>query len=207
MYRTLIGRPASTRWDKASVFASARRYANRAQWKAAESGAYHDRLYQNWKIMARISQAMSTIEAELKTLYALAAAEHASKGQVIALPAPGTKAPLEVLSAIDVTDVVAKRMPRKLKATKKSSRASAKKPDKAVNTRAKRFGGEGNTAKVHAQLQKVLNHQTFTALNQSAIAVAIGLPKGSIGASVKKLIQEGKIVQGEGKEFKLVSAA
>jgi hypothetical protein len=52
-----------------------------------------------------------------------------------------------------------------------------------------------------------LNDQTFTKLNQTSIAVAIGLPKGSIGASVKKLIQDGKLVQGVGKEFKLVSVA
>lgn len=145
----------------------------------------HEVLYQHWKTVAGISQAMSTIEAELKKLYALAAAVPTHSAPTLALAAPGT-APLEVLNAIDVTDVVAKRSPRKPRG-------------------AKRRSAQDNTAKVLAQLQKVLNHQTFANLNQSSLATAIGLPKGSIGASIKKLIQDGKLVQGQGKEFKLAA--
>lgn len=59
------------------------------------------------------------------------------------------------------------------------------------------------TAKVLAYLQTVLNDQAFSKLNQSSIAVAIGLPKGSIGTSVKRPIQDGKLLLGQGKEFKL----
>jgi hypothetical protein len=167
----------------------------------------HDSLYQNWKSVAKISQAMAAIEAELKGLYALATAEPARTSRVLALAAPKLVAPLEVLSTIDVTDVVAKRTTRKTKGAKKSLKAVAKRVAKGETSRAKRSGGQDNTAKVLAQLQTVLNDQTFTKLNQTSIAVAIGLPKGSIGASVKKLIQDGKLVQGVGKEFKLVSVA
>jgi hypothetical protein len=52
-----------------------------------------------------------------------------------------------------------------------------------------------------------LNDQSFAKLNQSAVAIAVGLPKGSIGASIKKLIQDGRLTQGEGKAFKLGTSA
>lgn len=170
---------------------------------------HHDSLYEDWKNVARISQAMSTIEAELKSLYALAGGEPVRKVPKLALSAPKA-APLEVLTAIDVTDVVAKRTPRKLKGAKKASKPAAKKSvSGGVNDvkRARRAKGQDNSAKVLAHLQTVLNDQAFSKLNQSSVAVAIGLPKGSIGASVKKLIQEGKVIQGEGKEFKLTTSA
>ena len=167
----------------------------------------HDSLYQDWKDVARISQTMTNIEAELKALYALAAATPANTRSVIALPAPVANGPLEVLGAMDVTDVVAKPTPRKPKGAEEPSKAVVKKTTKVAITRVKRSGGQDNAAKVIAHLQTVLNDQTFTNLNQSSIAVAIGLPKGSIGASIKKLIQDGQLVQGQGKEFKLATAA
>jgi hypothetical protein len=165
-----------------------------------------DSLYLSWKNVARMSQAMSAIEVELKKLYAMAAAEPAHPTPALALAAPSAKASLEVLSAIDVTDVVAKRIPRKSKGAEKPSKFVAKKSVKGVRPRVKRTAEHDNTAKVLAHLQTVLNNQTFAKLNQSSIAIAIGLPKGSIGASVKKLINAGKLVQGQGKEFKLITA-
>jgi hypothetical protein len=167
----------------------------------------HDSSYQSWKNLAGISQAMSSIEAELQKLYSMAAGEPTRETPTLALAAPSTVAPLEVLSSIDVTDVVAKRSPRKFKGAEKTSKTAAKKSIKGIRSRAKRTGNQDNTAKVLAHLQTILSDQTFTKLNQSSIAIAIGLPKGSIGASVKKLINDGKLVQGQGKEFKLIAAA
>ena len=172
--------------------------------------AIDDSHYANWKSAARISQALSAIEADLKNLYALASDLPANMGASIALPAPSNTSSsndsLEVIQSIDVTDVVAKRGPRKLKAAKKQGRPVAKKAAKGTTTRTKRSGGLDNTVKVLGHLQTVLNDQSFTKLNQSSVAAAIGLPKGSIGASVKKLLKDGKLVQGEGKEFKLALA-
>jgi hypothetical protein len=174
--------------------------------------AIDDSLYVSWKSTARISQAMSVIEAELKGLYALASDLPAFKRVAIALPAPSSSnassmlESLEVIQAIDVTDVVAKRGPRKLKAAGKQGRSVIKKSTKGTSARKGRSGGLDNTAKVLGHLQTVLNAQFFAKLNQSSVAAAIGLPKGSIGASIKKLLQDGKLVQGEGKAFKLASA-
>jgi hypothetical protein len=173
--------------------------------------AIDDSHYANWKSAARISQAMSVIEAELKSLFAVASDLPAAKRGTIALPAPSGTATLdeslEVIQSIDVTDVVAKRGSQKFKASKKQGRPLANKAINGTATRTKPSGGLDNTAKVLGHLQTVLNDQSFAKLNQSSIAAAIALPKGSIGASVKKLLKDGKLVQGEGKEFKLTSAA
>ncbi len=158
----------------------------------------HDHLYQDWKNVSRISNSISIIEAELKGIYALAAVTPVGNGTAIALPAPAAKAPLEVLNAIDITDVLENRVKEKLKAAKKSAKRTV--------ARGKRSNGHDNSAKVMAHLQTVLNDQSFTKLNQSYVAITIGLPKGSIGASIKKLVQDGKLVQGEAKTFKLATS-
>jgi hypothetical protein len=40
-------------------------------------------------------------------------------------------------------------------------------------------------------------------VNQSTVAAELGLPNGSIGASITKLIQTGHLIKGGAGEFKL----
>ena len=167
-----------------------------------------DSLYQNWQQSVKISKALSVVEAHLKSIYALAMSASDTSRSAIALPAPAptrtTAAPLELVNEIDLTDVVAKPVGRKLKAAKKPVKLAKVKAGKA---RAKRAGGQDNTSKVLGYLQTVLNDHSFTKLNQSAVAVSVGLAKGSIGASMKKLLKDGKVIQNDAKEFKLATAA
>jgi hypothetical protein len=66
--------------------------------------------------------------------YAVASDLPANKGVSIALPAPSNTSSLndslEVIQSFDVTDVLAKRGPRKLKAAKKQGRPLTKKATK-----------------------------------------------------------------------------
>ena len=182
--------------------------------KAAGALALHpmnvqdDDLYQSWQQTVKISKALSIVEAQLKSIYTLAMSASDTSRSTIALPAPAptrtAAAPLELVNEIELTDVVAKPVGRKLKAAKNSVKVAKVKAGKA---RAKRSGGQDNTSKVLAYLQTVLNDQSFTKLNQSAVAVSVGLAKGSIGASMKKLLKDGKVVQNDAKEFKLATAA
>jgi hypothetical protein len=146
-------------------------------------------LYENWKTVARISQAMTAIEAELQKVHAMA----------LSRPVITAKAPLQLLASVDVTDAVVKRGPRKLKAAKKAGARTAKK----ATSRARGSDRQDNTARVLTHLQTVLNADSFVKLNQSAVAIAVGVPKGSIGASTKKLLKDGKLIQGERGQFKL----
>ncbi len=146
-------------------------------------------LYEDWKAVARVSQAMTAIEAELQKVHALA----------MSRPALAVNAPLQLLTSVDVTDAVVKRGPRKSKAAKK---VGAKVNKRGIR-RTKPSDGPDNTARVLSHLQTVLNADSFVKLNQSAVAIGVGVPKGSIGASIRKLLKAGTLIQGERGQFKL----
>jgi len=144
----------------------------------------NDGLYEEWKTVARLAQAMGQIESELQKIYAAASSlgngGTLTKAQSRAIAAPmrlETTTSMEVVQEINATDVTPKK-PRKL--AKAVSNPSKKRP-----------ALRGNTAKVFEHLVKTLDPNTFNKINQSALAVAAGLPKGSIGASMSKLVKEG----------------
>ena len=62
---------------------------------------------------------------------------------------------------------------------------------------------KGNAAKVLEQLRTQLNNKRFTRTTQSEIAVAAGIPNGSIAAALKQLVDKGIVVEGERGHYKL----
>lgn len=94
-----------------------------------------------------------------------------------------------MIQEITATDVVPKRTRKKAKAVKHRSKVARPL--------------SGNTAKVLGHLVKILDPNTFTKINQTAEALAIGLPKGSMGASMAKLLIEGYLVEGPQGGFKV----
>jgi len=158
----------------------------------------NDSLFEDWKTVARLSQAMTQIEVELRKIYA--AASELSKGghpaltvtPALAAPAPPIAEEVQLVTEINATDVAVKKAPRRLK--KKAKRKTAS------STTIK-----GNTLKVLARMVEVLNPNDFVKVNQSAEATAIGLPKGSIGASIAKLVATGHLLSGPAGTFKLAA--
>jgi hypothetical protein len=148
----------------------------------------NDALYEEWKTVARLAQAMGHIEAELRKIYAAAAGLSnggtltGGKSHTIATPIALGTTFVEIAQEINATDVTPKK-PRKL----------AKTVSKQTK---KRSALRGNTAKVLEHLVNTLDPNTFSRINQSALAVAAGLPKGSIGASMSKLVKEGYLSAG-----------
>ena len=65
---------------------------------------------------------------------------------------------------------------------------------------------KGNSAKLMVQLQAMLNEADFTDINQSAVAKAAGIPLGSIGATIARLVKAGWIVMGANGSLKLAVA-
>jgi transposase-like protein len=155
----------------------------------------NDSLFEDWKTVARLSQALSQIEQELKKVHKIAAGLAAgapspiSRLRALAAPSDYPAGFVEVLKEIKATDVVAKRAGSKVK-TAGHQRKSALPP-------------RGNTARLLNWLVKTLKNNEFVKLNRSAVAVKIGLPKGSIGASFNKLLNAGYIVEGDAGQFKL----
>ena len=160
-------------------------------------GLGNDALFENWKLVARLSQTMSGIEEELKKVHALACeltGDDGPSGDALqALPAPApTPEPL-VPTPPDMapTDVVAKTGKKKAKA-----------PATKTATPLSPTPG-GNPAKLLRHLQRLLTTRDFVSINQSAAGLATGIPAGSINAAMKKLLETGQLLAGPGGRFKL----
>ena len=158
----------------------------------------NDSLFDDWKTVARLSRAVGQVEAEFQKIYN--AATDLSAGAVpTVLTMPSLTAPqasatsdLTMVREIDATDAVIKKTPKKIKAAAKAKPAA---PQPAS------LGG--NSAKVLARLLDNLNPNHFVKINRAAIGAEIGLPKGSIGASIAKLIATGHLIEGGVGEYKL----
>ena len=148
----------------------------------------NDTLFEDWKTVARLSHAMGQIEAELQKIYAAASslgsggAPKVPRSRAIAAPTEAVSKPVELIQEINATDVVPKQFRQKAKADTRKSKSLRPL--------------SGNTAKVLGHLVKILDPNMFTKINQSAEALAVGLPKGSMGASMAKLLKEGYLAEG-----------
>jgi hypothetical protein len=156
----------------------------------------NDSLFEEWKSVCRLSQAVGQIEAELRKIHAAASNLHGlalptNKPRALAAPVSTEPSTLVVVEQVDATDVVIKR-PRKIR-RKASGKARSAGPLPS------------NATVLLAHLVKLLNPDTFTKVNQSSIAIAINMPKGSIGASMTKLVKEGFLAHDPAQGYKLTA--
>ena len=157
----------------------------------------NDGLFEDWKTVARLSRAVGQVEAEFQKIYR--AASDLSAGAIPAvLTMPSLSAPqamansdMAIVQEVDATDAVIKKTPKKIKTKSKAKPAAHKKKL------------SGNSAKVLTRLLEILNPNDFLKINLSAIGAEIGLPKGSIGASITKLVDTGHLISGGVGEYKL----
>jgi len=160
----------------------------------------NDGLFEEWKSVARISQAMTQVEAELRSIHA---ATQVLGSNAMALPSAVTQlsapAILDSMREVDATDVKPKRRGKPAKA-KKAATAKAKAPRKP------RLGIPENATRVLAVVTTSLNADAFVKVNWSDVATKSGLPKGSVGASVAKLKSLGMLIEGDKGHFKLGTA-
>lgn len=154
--------------------------------------AGNDALFEDWKTVARLSQAMGQIEQELRKIYGVS--------ENLALPAPVTSRPVHVLNGPGTSGV---ELVKEISAVDVVPKARAKSGRHMAPSG--RVGGlaSGNSAKVLTQVALILNDADFVKVNWSAVAAACAIPKGSIGASVKKLVEQGALVEGGEGRFKL----
>lgn len=155
----------------------------------------NDSLFEDWKTVARLSQAIVQIEAEFRKIYTAACDVSASSGAVIAVmptlasARAGLHEELELVREIQATDAVIKLAVGKARRVAASSKAQ--RPLK------------GNALKLLAHLGKTLSATHAAKINRMAVAEEIGLPKGSIGAAIAKLVETGYLVAGPSGAFKL----
>jgi hypothetical protein len=194
----------------AQLKAAVKDYGNQVQ-AAMHSSPFdlaNDSLFEEWKSVCRLSQAMGQIEAELQKIHAAASRlqgnlQPSSKPLSIAAPVSNATqaSTVEAISAVDATDVTVKK-PRQIKTkTKTKTQAKAARKPRAAGPL------PANAASLLAHLTQILKPDTFGKINQTSVATAINMAKGSVGASVRRLVAEGFLVQDLALGFKLAAPA
>jgi hypothetical protein len=161
----------------------------------------NDTLFENWKVIARLSQTIAGMEEELKKVYHVAAELISDDQPVVvqiaalaAQPSPVAEN-TERQNDLTPTDV---RIKRKMKSVKPS-------PAKPVAAAGKQLEPVGNAGKLLQHLKRVLTSHKFTVVNQTVIAHETGIPLGSMTAAIKKLIDSRQLVQGPTGSLKLAN--
>ena len=157
----------------------------------------NDTLFEDWKTVARLAQAVTQIEAEFRKIYD--AASDLSAGSAagfatmptLASPQGVTSGELEVVKEIQATDAVIKKSPAMLRRARADQ---AGHPDL-----------RGNALKLLARLVQILNTTDFARIDRRQVVTEVGLPRGSVGAAIVKLVQSGYLVQGPSGTFKLTA--
>lgn len=192
-------------------------YAQRVN-AAMLSNPYHlgnDTLFENWKVVARLSQTMAGIEEEIKKVHQVAAELIADDQplvvQVTSLAAPKRANDASVVSQNDMTptDVLVKSKKKKLKSGATRNARAPKpgtSPVKPVGVRKSTQQLNGNPAKLLQYFAKVLNSKKFTVVSQTAAGQETGIPLGSMTAATKKLIENGRVIAGPAGSFRLATA-
>ena len=166
----------------------------------------NDTLFENWKVLARLSQTIAGMEDELKKVYRVASEltedDQPSVREIPVLAAPARAVEHSVARQNDLapSDVVVKR---KKKAAKSKTVAVKASPVKRPVTSAVKPVITGNSAKLLPYLERVLNSNEFTVLSQTAAGHETGIPNGSMTAATKKLIESGRVIPGPTGTYKL----
>ena len=162
----------------------------------------NDKLFANWKTLSRLAQEVNAIEEQFKTIYQTAAdLVQPETAVLMALPhsvrhkASGRSSSGDTNSS-SVEDVAFK--PR-----------GAKRGPKPGMVRAERQGAtsigglSANDTKVLDYLKGILNRKSWTRLTQAGMASGAGIPLGSIGLALRRLIGFNQIVEGNKGRYKL----
>ncbi len=180
---------------------AAKNYGERVQ-AAVGSNPFHlgnDTLFENWKMVARLSKTVAAMEEDLKNVYQMAGALSDVEPSVpelmpaLSAPTPEVSAkaatPFVADSSLAATDVRIKR--------KKKIAAAKPRPVQATPLPA-------NAARLLKHLRYVLKTKGFAAINQTAVAKATGIPMGSMTAALKRLVVAGHVQANDDGQFKLV---
>ena len=155
----------------------------------------NDTLFEDWKTVARLSQALSQIEQDLKNIYnasvRVSNQELSGFAKPHALVAPTDPQAAVLLSEVTATDVKAKKTINKGRQV-------------AVAAKSGR-GLSPNAQTVLSHLSAVLNPKRPTKVNKAALAKTLGLAQGSIGAILKRLLTGGHLVEDSSGYFKLAT--
>lgn len=146
-----------------------------------------DRLYEQWKVVAKMAQDLVQMEAAMRTVYEsctkIALQLDASIKSAPAKKAGKTKVAQASAPAIPAIPTQQKRKPGR------PSKKAASKGDIGVPK-------EGNEQRLMEHFTKVLNHTDLIQVHHHEITAATGIPSGSIAATIKRLVGKNLLVAG-----------
>jgi hypothetical protein len=203
-----------------------KRYGERVH-AAVASNPFHlgnDTLFENWKMIARLSKTVAAMEEDLRQVYQIVGelndVEPSLSDMVPVLSAPApvasatTGAPLVAQSSLAATDVRIKKKARVPAAKPAKSNTGSKTAVKTATSpqahsiQTKRSPAvatplPSNAAKLLKHLKAVLSTKDFATVNQTAASKATGIPMGSMTASFKRLVTAGHVQANHSGMFKL----
>lgn len=172
----------------------AARTANRELVSAMASQPYSsqtDRIFADWKTVARISKDVEAMEQSLRDIYAQISNMVRVEPEVLqALPSYPHTAPGANVSP-DIQDAVVKPAGR------------GSKSGKAKAVRRPRTPGSTNEDKLIAYLTKTLSRRKGREVTQSQMSEATGIPPGSMTATLKKIVEKKIITEDPHGVFRL----
>lgn len=146
-------------------------------------GAQSEQIIARFKNLSSLSQGLAAIEIQLQKLYANASELASPVADVIVLPSLGKSKALTNAAAVDVVAKTVKApKAKKVKRTKTGARKSAATGGLTANDR-----------KLLSFLQSALKTNGSTVITGAAMAAGSGLPLGSVGVSLKKVISTGAV--------------
>lgn len=163
-------------------------------------GSEADRAYTQLRSIARMAHDLQAMEEQLKTLYAAAEQLMVSETPVlVALSDRGTRTHArQIASGTEIAeDVVVKAEPQK---PSRKSKAAVKATADAA-TQLQRTSP--NDEKVLAFLKKMLDRRSWKTLTQSAIAQGAGIPLGSVGLAIRRVVAAGAVREGDKGSYRL----
>lgn len=159
-----------------------------------------DRAYGQLRIFARMAHELQAMEEQLKTLYGSAMELVAPETPVLVALSDrhtSTRAHPNVTGTDNAQDVVVKpavqKQPPKKSAAAKVGGESASQPPRL----------SANDEKVLAYLQQVLDRRSWKAFTQTAIAQGAGIPLGSVGLAIRRVIAAGAVREGQKGRYRL----
>lgn len=148
-----------------------------ASMATAPFSAESEQSISRFKTLSKLSLGLSAVEAQLQDLYSIAADLASPVSDVIVLPSISKRKAVTNAAAVDVT-------PKPPKAAKKAKKGGRK----AVELTA-------NDNKLLGFLQGALKVGDTTAITGNAMSDGSGLPLGSVGVSLRKVIASGAVKQ------------
>ncbi|RUP25183.1 MAG: hypothetical protein EKK45_21085 [Curvibacter sp.] len=164
-------------------------------------GPQVDAAYQQMRQVARLVHEINSLEQQLKAIYLDAAQKAQAELPVLpALPSANRRRRLARSLDVPVVEQVEDAQVVEMLAAKPKTGKTTAKKSKGTTSASSKLS---NTERLHTAFRKLLGKKA-KAVGHAELAALSGLPRGSIGASIKKLIETQKLAVDTDGAYRLI---